>query len=120
MPKPTSTKKPAASVDVYNHTTRRLGCYLAMGKDAHGQVRPQRLVAFVPGNNKMPKADLDACQANATFLENFSVREVLGRTGKKIKRKNLDVGRTDPLQASEEDKLAQQLEAARKAAAAGA
>lgn len=120
MPKSTSRKK-SSTVPVYNHTTRLIGCYVPQGKDAADQPRPPRHVGFKPGNNDdFPRDDLELCQANKAFVVNFSTQEVRGRTGKMIQRKNLEVGRTDELQADEEDALALRVEKAREAQAAEA
>lgn len=120
MAKSTS-RKPTATVQVYNHTTRLLGCYVPVPKDAIGKARPPRQVVFKPGNNdEVPRVDYDLCMENEVFSANFTEREVLGRTGKKIKRRNLELGRTDEMQASEEDQLARKLDAARKDMAAQA
>lgn len=120
MAKPTSRNK-TTTVKVYNHTTRLLGCYVPVPADALGKSRPPRFVQFNPGNNpEVLRSDYDLVMENDVFAAQFTVRETLGRTGKNIQRQNLELGRTDELQASEEDQLAAKVDVARQAMVAEA
>lgn len=113
----TKTKRAAApkTVSIYNHTTHTIGVHLPGGKKDH----PPRLVNLLPGNNDNVSAeDWEAMQNNATFMVNFSPQKQNDRVGKKIRRTNLELGKSDKHQGEDEAELKERVDQARKERAA--
>ncbi len=107
----------AKTVNIYNHTTGAIGVHLPGRVQGH----PPRSVRLLPGNNdNIPHEDWELMQKNATFMVNFTERMLPTITGKREKRTNLELGKTDPGQAAEEADLQAKIDKAREERQAGA
>lgn len=114
---PAAKKQKPKTIQVYNDSDRIISCLLPDPlASAPGERRPPKKIMFMPGNNdEVSVDDWNLCLENKVFARYTMTRPVGDRTGRKVKKKVLVVGKHDENQADEEAELERKIEAARQA-----